>query len=181
MTIVGGVGTLFGSFVGAAAIITLENIVSSHTERWQTVLGLTFILIMILAPEGIVGKARVLIERVRRSKSRPPIPNPHGRIATWIDGSFSNLPRGRRARRVSAPLPGRRRWRRKAPIKVGLLAPLTGVVASGGREMVEGTQFFFESIGNRSPAARSNSSSRTMPPIRTPPCRRRAVSSSRPT
>jgi branched-chain amino acid transport system substrate-binding protein len=35
-----------------------------------------------------------------------------------------------------------------ATIKVGLLAPLTGVVASGGREMVEGTQFFFDSIGN---------------------------------
>src|SRR5262245_57301261 len=32
------------------------------------------------------------------------------------------------------------------PIKVGLLAPLTGVVASGGREMVEGTQFFYEQI-----------------------------------
>lgn len=31
-----------------------------------------------------------------------------------------------------------------APIKVGLLAPLTGVVASGGREMVEGTQFWFD-------------------------------------
>jgi branched-chain amino acid transport system substrate-binding protein len=37
----------------------------------------------------------------------------------------------------------------EGPIKVGLLAPLTGVVASGGREMVEGTQFFFESIGNQ--------------------------------
>ena len=37
----------------------------------------------------------------------------------------------------------------EGPIKVGLLAPLTGVVASGGREMVEGTQFFFESIGNK--------------------------------
>ncbi|HWV52759.1 ABC transporter substrate-binding protein [Pseudorhodoplanes sp.] len=35
-----------------------------------------------------------------------------------------------------------------APIKVGLLAPLTGVVASGGREMVEGTQFYFDSIGS---------------------------------
>lgn len=35
-----------------------------------------------------------------------------------------------------------------ATIKVGLLTPLTGVVASGGREMVEGTQFFFDSIGN---------------------------------
>ncbi len=69
MTIVGGVGTLFGSFVGAAAIITLENIVSSHTERWQTVLGVPFILIMIFAPEGLVGKVRALIERVRRSQS----------------------------------------------------------------------------------------------------------------
>lgn len=68
MTIVGGVGTLFGSFVGAAAIITLENIVSSHTERWQTVLGVTFILIMILAPEGLVGKVRILLGRVRGSK-----------------------------------------------------------------------------------------------------------------
>jgi branched-chain amino acid transport system substrate-binding protein len=34
-------------------------------------------------------------------------------------------------------------------IKVGLMAPLTGVVASGGREMVEGTQFYFDSIGNQ--------------------------------
>jgi branched-chain amino acid transport system substrate-binding protein len=34
------------------------------------------------------------------------------------------------------------------PIKVGVLAPLTGVVASGGREMVEGTQFFFEQVKN---------------------------------
>lgn len=70
MTIVGGVGTLFGAFVGAAAIITLENIVSSHTERWQTVLGITFILIMIFAPEGLVGKVRAMFRRVSRSKSQ---------------------------------------------------------------------------------------------------------------
>ena len=35
-----------------------------------------------------------------------------------------------------------------APIRVGVLAPLTGVVASGGREMVEGTQFWFDRIKN---------------------------------
>lgn len=35
-----------------------------------------------------------------------------------------------------------------APIRIGILAPLTGVVASGGREMVEGTQFWFEQIKN---------------------------------
>jgi branched-chain amino acid transport system permease protein len=72
MTIVGGVGTLFGAFVGAAAIITLENIVSSHTERWQTVLGVTFILIMIFAPEGLVGKVRLLLGRLGQSKSSTP-------------------------------------------------------------------------------------------------------------
>ena len=32
------------------------------------------------------------------------------------------------------------------PIRVGLMAPLTGVIASGGKEMVEGTQFWFEKI-----------------------------------
>ena len=41
----------------------LENIVSSYTERWQMVLGLTFIVIMIFAPEGAVGKARALLTR----------------------------------------------------------------------------------------------------------------------
>jgi branched-chain amino acid transport system permease protein len=68
MMIAGGVGTLFGGFVGAAAIITLENVVSAYTERWQTVLGLTFILLMICAPEGLIGILRtILASRFRRS------------------------------------------------------------------------------------------------------------------
>ena len=40
--------------------------------------------------------------------------------------------------------PWRARRRRPAPIKIGLLAPLTGVVASGGKEMVEGVQFYLD-------------------------------------
>jgi len=67
MMIAGGVGTLFGGFVGAAAIITLENVVSAYTERWQTVLGLTFILLMICAPEGIIGMLRGILTRARRA------------------------------------------------------------------------------------------------------------------
>ncbi len=66
MAITGGIGTLFGSFVGAAAIIILENVVSIFTARWPSVLGLTFILIMIFAPEGIIGRARILLARQRR-------------------------------------------------------------------------------------------------------------------
>ena len=70
MAIAGGVGTLFGSFVGSAAILTLQNVVSSYTERWQTVLGVTFILIMIFAPEGLVGKLRGLFARMTRASSK---------------------------------------------------------------------------------------------------------------
>jgi len=65
MAITGGVGTLFGAFIGAAAIIGLENFVSLYTERWQTVLGLMFIIIMIFAPEGIIGGIRSLLARKR--------------------------------------------------------------------------------------------------------------------
>ena len=68
MAIVGGVGTLFGSFIGAAAIILLENTVSWYTDRWQAVLGLVFILTMIFAPEGILGAVRRLAAMTRRAR-----------------------------------------------------------------------------------------------------------------
>jgi branched-chain amino acid transport system permease protein len=69
MAITGGIGTLFGAFIGSATILMLENVVSSYTERWQTVLGLTFIFVMIFAPEGIVGKLGALLARVSRKST----------------------------------------------------------------------------------------------------------------
>ena len=75
MAITGGIGTLLGSFVGAAAIIVLENTVSVFTARWPSVLGLTFVLIMIFAPEGVVGRARLLFarSRLRSSQQNPKV------------------------------------------------------------------------------------------------------------
>ena len=66
MVIIGGVGTLFGGIVGAVVIIVLENVVSSVTQRWSMVLGGLFVLTMIFAPEGIVGKLRSYLARRRR-------------------------------------------------------------------------------------------------------------------
>ncbi|MBN8962433.1 MAG: branched-chain amino acid ABC transporter permease [Rhizobiales bacterium] len=65
MAIIGGIGTLFGSFIGAAAIIMLENFVSAYTARWQMVLGVMFIVTMIFAPQGILGTLRMLLIRKR--------------------------------------------------------------------------------------------------------------------
>jgi branched-chain amino acid transport system permease protein len=58
MAILGGVGTLWGGFVGAAVMIVLENVVSFYTERWATVLGVLFILTMLFAPNGLLGLIR---------------------------------------------------------------------------------------------------------------------------
>jgi hypothetical protein len=55
MSILGGVGTLTGAFVGAAVVIYIENDVSSWLARWQTLLGVVFVLVVLFAPDGIVG------------------------------------------------------------------------------------------------------------------------------
>ena len=58
MVIIGGTGTLGGALLGAGAFILLQSLVSSYTERWMLLLGLTFILFVLFAPGGIVGALR---------------------------------------------------------------------------------------------------------------------------
>jgi branched-chain amino acid transport system permease protein len=58
MVIIGGTGTLGGAILGAAAFILLQSLVSSYTERWMLILGLTFILFVLFAPGGVVGALR---------------------------------------------------------------------------------------------------------------------------
>jgi branched-chain amino acid transport system permease protein len=70
MTIIGGVGTLFGAFAGAAVVILMENFVSMFTDRWPIVLGSAFVLTMIFAREGIIGKARLVLARERPRHTR---------------------------------------------------------------------------------------------------------------
>jgi len=58
MAIIGGTGTLGGALLGAAAFILLQSLVSSYTERWMLLLGLTFIVFVLMLPGGIVGALR---------------------------------------------------------------------------------------------------------------------------
>jgi branched-chain amino acid transport system permease protein len=58
MVIIGGTGTLWGSVLGAAAFILLQSLVSTYTERWMLILGVTFILFVLFAPGGIMGALR---------------------------------------------------------------------------------------------------------------------------
>ena len=58
MVIIGGTGTLAGPVIGAAVFILLQSLVSTYTERWMLILGLTFVLLVLFAPGGIVGALR---------------------------------------------------------------------------------------------------------------------------
>ncbi|MGI4939371.1 MAG: branched-chain amino acid ABC transporter permease [Janthinobacterium lividum] len=55
MALLGGMGTFFGPFIGAAAFLLLENLVSLYTVHWQLVVGTTFIACVLFFPRGIWG------------------------------------------------------------------------------------------------------------------------------
>src|SRR5690606_37682920 len=76
MVILGGVGTFLGPLVGAAIVIWTEHVVSSHVERWPTVLGLIFVVVILFAPGGVVGGLRSLRSAWTRRRGGPPTDPP---------------------------------------------------------------------------------------------------------
>jgi branched-chain amino acid transport system permease protein len=55
MVVVGGMGTLVGGVVGAAAFLLLEEILSAFSLHWRLGLGVILILIVLYGRGGIVG------------------------------------------------------------------------------------------------------------------------------
>ncbi len=68
MVFLGGVKTLSGPIVGASGLTIVQDILSRF-EYWRLALGLLIILIVILAPEGLVGSARKLGSRIGLGQS----------------------------------------------------------------------------------------------------------------
>jgi branched-chain amino acid transport system permease protein len=62
--IAGGSGTLGGPVAGAALVLLLKNYASAYVERWNMLLGLVFLFIVLVMPAGIVpGFSRLLTGR----------------------------------------------------------------------------------------------------------------------
>jgi branched-chain amino acid transport system permease protein len=53
MVILGGVGFLYGGVLGAAALLLLEELISSHTIHWQLGVGLVLLAVVLYAPNGL--------------------------------------------------------------------------------------------------------------------------------
>jgi branched-chain amino acid transport system permease protein len=63
--IAGGSGTLGGPAVGAAVVLLLKNYASAYVERWNMLLGLVFLFIVLVMPAGIVPGFSKLMATLR--------------------------------------------------------------------------------------------------------------------
>ena len=81
MVIIGGIGTLWGSLIGAAVLLTARlllpdlrglavllggsELAQRLTARWLLVFGVLFILVVFFFPKGVLGTAREALRRRR--------------------------------------------------------------------------------------------------------------------
>ena len=63
MTLVGGLGTLFGPVIGAAVIVTMQNYLA-QLGSWVTVVqGLVFVVCVMLFRKGVIGEIANLLKK----------------------------------------------------------------------------------------------------------------------
>ena len=55
MCLLGGMGTFFGPFVGAAAFLYLEDVATGFTQHWMAAVGVIFMVFVLFFPRGVWG------------------------------------------------------------------------------------------------------------------------------
>ncbi|CAL8981018.1 hypothetical protein RHODGE_RHODGE_00779 [Rhodoplanes serenus] len=74
MTLVGGMGTVFGPIVGAAVIVVMQNTFTGFGEWVLVAQGCIFVLTVLLFRRGIVGEIVALAQRRRGDEDAAPPP-----------------------------------------------------------------------------------------------------------
>lgn len=62
LCLLGGMGTYFGPFVGAALFLLIQDLASAYTENWQLYVGAIFVFFVLFFPKGVWG---TFLERIR--------------------------------------------------------------------------------------------------------------------
>jgi branched-chain amino acid transport system permease protein len=65
LCLLGGMGTYFGPFVGAALFLLIQDLASGWTEHWQLYVGGIFVFFVLFFPKGVWG---TLLERIRHGR-----------------------------------------------------------------------------------------------------------------
>ena len=76
VTVIGGASSLFGPLVGASFLTAMVTVISGWTRAWAFYYGFVFVVLVLVAPHGIVG----LLSGLRR---RPPLESGRA-VAGWL-------------------------------------------------------------------------------------------------
>ena len=66
ITLLGGMGSFIGPFIGAGVFLFLEDVLSAITSNWMIFLGTIFVLCVLFFPSGIWGTVKELTTRKLR-------------------------------------------------------------------------------------------------------------------
>jgi branched-chain amino acid transport system permease protein len=66
--IAGGAGTVYGPALGALLVVVLKNYASAYIERWNILLGLVFLFIVIFMPAGLTPALTAGVRWLRGKK-----------------------------------------------------------------------------------------------------------------
>ena len=75
MVVLGGLRSIWGPALGAVVIVLFQQELSIYLDRWQTVMGLTLIAVVLFSPGGLWGLVRAAGRRrdalIARLEARP--------------------------------------------------------------------------------------------------------------
>jgi len=58
MAFIGGVGHFWGPLLGSGIYVYLSEYLSHYTDRWELIFGVVVVILVLLAPQGILGIAK---------------------------------------------------------------------------------------------------------------------------
>jgi branched-chain amino acid transport system permease protein len=76
MVLFGGMGTLYGAIIGAAAFLLTEEWLSGLTEHWKVIFGPLLVIVVVFARGGLVGLVPQVVLALRD--------NPLGRVSAIV-------------------------------------------------------------------------------------------------
>jgi branched-chain amino acid transport system permease protein len=99
IAVLGGMTYLEGAFVGAIFFTLTTNFASSYTNRFNTVIGLAFLLVALFFPDGLIGLSQRIVRFITRialwrgknptSTAIPTSPSPTETAQTHVSGAVA--------------------------------------------------------------------------------------------
>lgn len=71
VTLLGGVGTLYGPIVGSFAYTGMKDLISGYIANWELFIGLLLVFIMLAGEKGIWGTLEPILKKVIFRKNNP--------------------------------------------------------------------------------------------------------------